>query len=82
MNDNDFIPANPEMAPRLAPAWAAARKLLEDGSWHKADELRDKMLAASDILPGTCVGLLLKGYRHGLLDRRGPRLRRSYRQRV
>lgn len=65
------MPWDPMQGERLAPAWTAAMKLLDDGEWHPWEEVINALLDSSDLLPSTCKGLVYSGLREGVLEKRG-----------
>lgn len=65
------MPWDPMKGERLAPAWTAALKLLDDGAWHSWSEVTTAMLNASDLLPSTCSGLLYEAVKRDILERTG-----------
>lgn len=73
------MPWDPMKGERLAPAWAAALKLLDDGRWHPWGDVLAVMLDASDLKPGTCSNLIYAGIREGVLDRHGRYSQRTRR---
>lgn len=70
------MPWDPMQGKRLAPAWTAALRLLDDGDWHPWNEVLEVMLEASDLLPSTCKGLVYGGVRNGALEKKGTYVQR------
>lgn len=63
----------PAKGARIGPAWEAAWRVLQDGQWHRSDELAEIMMPAGGVVKITCVGLLRQARKFKILEVRHPK---------